>query len=143
MIRLTCDVSGLLVILCDWFFFFKQKTAYERRISDWSSDVCSSDLGGEAAVAGDGAGDHPREHHAQDRRIPARKGNHADMARIAVIDAGKRGAGQPQPVRSKAGDRIAAHAEIRASDIGVAIATALRARTEPGGRENGRAEGGE
>src|SRR3546814_7487717 len=35
---------------CDWcdvrvFFFFKQKTAYELRISDWSSDVCSSDLG--------------------------------------------------------------------------------------------------
>src|SRR3546814_4024976 len=29
--------------LC-WFFFFKQKTAYEMRISDWSSDVCSSDL---------------------------------------------------------------------------------------------------
>src|SRR3546814_3049481 len=26
------------------FFFFKQKTAYEMRISDWSSDVCSSDL---------------------------------------------------------------------------------------------------
>src|SRR3546814_4140664 len=31
---------------CVWFicFFFKQKTAYEMRISDWSSDVCSSDL---------------------------------------------------------------------------------------------------
>src|SRR3546814_9427801 len=31
---------------CDFsiFFFFKQKTAYEMRISDWSSDVCSSDL---------------------------------------------------------------------------------------------------
>src|SRR3546814_6601999 len=29
-------------------FFFKQKTAYEMRISDWSSDVCSSDLSGEA-----------------------------------------------------------------------------------------------
>src|SRR3546814_5689263 len=29
--------------LCD-FFFFKQKTAYDMRISDWSSDVCSSDL---------------------------------------------------------------------------------------------------
>src|SRR3546814_2531093 len=28
----------------DRFFFFKQKTAYEMRISDWSSDVCSSDL---------------------------------------------------------------------------------------------------
>src|SRR3546814_13062485 len=29
-----------------FFFFFKQKTAYEMRISDWSSDVCSSDLKG-------------------------------------------------------------------------------------------------
>src|SRR3546814_1326496 len=29
----------------DLVFFFKQKTAYEMRISDWSSDVCSSDLG--------------------------------------------------------------------------------------------------
>src|SRR3546814_9786967 len=33
------------------FFFFKQKTAYEMRISDWSSDVCSSDL--RPFVAGD------------------------------------------------------------------------------------------
>src|SRR3546814_4310985 len=35
------------------FFFFKQKTAYEMRISDWSSDVCSSDLdvGGLVAAA--------------------------------------------------------------------------------------------
>src|SRR3546814_8347122 len=32
------------VILTDQFFVFKQKTAYEMRISDWSSDVCSSDL---------------------------------------------------------------------------------------------------
>src|SRR3546814_4285993 len=30
------------------FFFLKQKTAYEMRISDWSSDVCSSDLDGSA-----------------------------------------------------------------------------------------------
>src|SRR3546814_4673644 len=30
-------------IMCS-FFFFKQKTAYDMRISDWSSDVCSSDL---------------------------------------------------------------------------------------------------
>src|SRR3546814_4995905 len=30
--------------MCLVFFFFKQKTAYEMRISDWSSDVCSSDL---------------------------------------------------------------------------------------------------
>src|SRR3546814_5652571 len=32
------------VVPCVVFFFFKQKTAYEMRISDWSSDVCSSDL---------------------------------------------------------------------------------------------------
>src|SRR3546814_3721829 len=31
-------------VLCMVFFVFKQKTAYEMRISDWSSDVCSSDL---------------------------------------------------------------------------------------------------
>src|SRR3546814_9753483 len=39
-------------------FFFKQKTAYEMRISDWSSDVCSSDLReiGDAAQMGDAAG---------------------------------------------------------------------------------------
>src|SRR3546814_8944776 len=34
---MSCVLDGL-------FFFFKQKTAYEMRISDWSSDVCSSDL---------------------------------------------------------------------------------------------------
>src|SRR3546814_8863074 len=34
-----------------WVFFFKQKTAYEMRISDWSSDVCSSDLSLQAALA--------------------------------------------------------------------------------------------
>src|SRR3546814_6125271 len=32
------------LLCCNLFFFFKQKTAYEMRISDWSSDVCSSDL---------------------------------------------------------------------------------------------------
>src|SRR3546814_10783473 len=34
-----------MFLICCLFFFFKQKTAYEMRISDWSSDVCSSDLG--------------------------------------------------------------------------------------------------
>src|SRR3546814_2046745 len=34
----------MLVVCVFVFFFFKQKTAYEMRISDWSSDVCSSDL---------------------------------------------------------------------------------------------------
>src|SRR3546814_15102648 len=35
-----------------FFFFFKQKTAYEMRISDWSSDVCSSDLTQAVLAAG-------------------------------------------------------------------------------------------
>src|SRR3546814_4951144 len=34
------------------FFFFKQKTAYEMRISDWSSDVCSSDLAAGFRIVG-------------------------------------------------------------------------------------------
>src|SRR3546814_3218516 len=46
----------MLLILAAYFFFFKQKTAYEMRISDWSSDVCSSDL--ETADHGNLAGDH-------------------------------------------------------------------------------------
>src|SRR3546814_4685483 len=37
-------VLYLCVVFLFCFFFFKQKTAYEMRISDWSSDVCSSDL---------------------------------------------------------------------------------------------------
>src|SRR3546814_5622917 len=40
----------LYVVFVYGFFFFKQKTAYEMRISDWSSDVCSSDLAAMADV---------------------------------------------------------------------------------------------
>src|SRR3546814_6907652 len=39
---IDCFIYGCLYVC--FFFFFKQKTAYEMRISDWSSDVCSSDL---------------------------------------------------------------------------------------------------
>src|SRR3546814_3278979 len=40
----------ILLLLC--CVFYQQKTAYEMRISDWSSDVCSSDLGATASVKG-------------------------------------------------------------------------------------------
>src|SRR3546814_5527023 len=40
LVRMSYNV----VLMYFFFFFFKQKTAYEMRISDWSSDVCSSDL---------------------------------------------------------------------------------------------------
>src|SRR3546814_8676575 len=55
-------------------FFFKQKTAYDMRISDWSSDVCSSDLHEVAAVPG---------HRAQGRleqRAADRIVDHVDAA---------------------------------------------------------------
>src|SRR3546814_4131403 len=42
-VRVWLCIRRLGVILC-YFCCFKQKTAYEMRISDWSSDVCSSDL---------------------------------------------------------------------------------------------------
>src|SRR3546814_6061604 len=46
---LWCDLSCVYIV----FFFFKQKTAYEMRISDWSSDVCSSDLLGRKLIGFD------------------------------------------------------------------------------------------
>src|SRR3546814_1322184 len=42
-IRYAC-LACVLFLVRFLFFFFKQKTAYEMRISDWGSDVCSSDL---------------------------------------------------------------------------------------------------
>src|SRR3546814_9391389 len=43
-VSLRCCITVFVSCLIVFFFFFKQKTAYEMRISDWSSDVCSSDL---------------------------------------------------------------------------------------------------
>src|SRR3546814_15183916 len=47
IVTFHCDSRNV-----DLFFFFKQKTAYEMRISDWSSDVCSSDLHGTGGAEG-------------------------------------------------------------------------------------------
>src|SRR3546814_11787701 len=58
-------------------FFFKQKTAYEMRISDWSSDVCSSDLGFEGDLQA-------FFKHMQDD--PARLFPNTDAGRQAYID---------------------------------------------------------
>src|SRR3546814_7976902 len=55
-----CEVLYLCLMFVGvcmiFFFFFKQKTAYEMRISDWSSDVCSSDLAGIFAHGPDAIG---------------------------------------------------------------------------------------
>src|SRR3546814_6897867 len=86
------------------FFFFKQKTAYEMRISDGSSDVCSSDL---IALRGDGCGHRSRVRAEQ----PAREGGSGNLREwcgralranpvplIAV--AGERRPGPPFPMRT-------------------------------------------
>src|SRR3546814_5026552 len=46
-----------LIVEIVLFFFSKQKTAYEMRISDWSSDVCSSELAAKARITFDDLGD--------------------------------------------------------------------------------------
>src|SRR3546814_1433680 len=43
-VGVSINLYDYVLLLFRGFFFFKQKTAYEMRISDWSSDVCSSDL---------------------------------------------------------------------------------------------------
>src|SRR3546814_14839246 len=63
------------------FVFFKQKTAYEVRISDWSSDVCSSDL-----VTGLEAGDPPQARGAGGQPLPV--GIHAAAQRGDEAEAG-------------------------------------------------------
>src|SRR3546814_7942390 len=50
MLGVDCTIVVLFCLFLS-FFFFKQKTAYEMRISDWSSDVCSSDLFPAAGIA--------------------------------------------------------------------------------------------
>src|SRR3546814_15447416 len=81
------------------FFFFKQKTAYEMRISDWSSDVCSSDLEMEMV----------REIPPERERLPPQRFRSVVVKRVAV-EAGtqvrpREGAeseavGQPQVVEA-------------------------------------------
>src|SRR3546814_20787245 len=62
------------------FFFFKQRTAYEMRISDWSADVCSSDLSCQARGAGALCGELDSLHNAGVSCAPA------DVAGQAMTD---------------------------------------------------------
>src|SRR3546814_9191686 len=54
-LRTSHGVQNFLLLV---FFFFQQKTAYDMRISDWSSDVCSSDLATVESLVAAAAGDH-------------------------------------------------------------------------------------
>src|SRR3546814_4886721 len=83
------------------FFFFKQKTAYEMRISDWSSDVCSSDL---PDVGGDrGRGGPVRQRKAAQRCGGI--GGAGQSAGAATGDAGRGGIGFLQPGHHRSEER--------------------------------------
>src|SRR3546814_15711522 len=94
-------------------FFFKQKTAYEMRISDWSSDVCSSDLDGSAFGQEAARRDHGRQslpgRYPAARRFlsarPARPRQHRRRNDSAGAD--QRGVRQDEEGRRRAaGDRV-------------------------------------
>src|SRR3546814_3060881 len=77
---------------CFKFFFFKQKTAYEMRISDWSSDVCSSDLNRPRRDPGERMAPHELDESRDRERGPAPHaepgGGHMDIQnarRLALL----------------------------------------------------------
>src|SRR3546814_3900505 len=79
-----CVLIVSLEFLC--FFCFKQKTAYEMRISDWSSDVCSSDLLGDVQCEGGLAHRRARGEDQQVGRLQA--GSHLVELGVAGRHAG-------------------------------------------------------
>src|SRR3546814_6039551 len=92
-------------------FFFKQKTAYEVRISDWSSDVCSSDLddrrnvalrGGRSGVGRAGGAAWPAA--GRGRRIHAPR-----LRQWEARSHRRRGAGRPHPGRHRSAARSEEH----------------------------------
>src|SRR3546814_2084479 len=71
-------------------FFFKQKTAYEMRISDWSSDVCSSDLAAQATYRQGKLGRLFRGRYGRDHRSAEARRTAADGGAGVHAPAGRR-----------------------------------------------------
>src|SRR3546814_1959596 len=86
-------LSFILFSVC--FFFFKQKTSYEMRISDWSSDVFSSDLLAHHRAVRRRRQLHPRRRHRRARRLLRR----LDRQRLAAGDRKSVGEGKSVSVR--------------------------------------------
>src|SRR3546814_10461919 len=92
-------VRSLSLVCVIVVFFFKQKTAYEMRISDWSSDVCSSDLMGAAQQAGDIARRHQQGRNDDvGRELPGRPGRRLDEV-FATMREGRAGRQQDEQRR--------------------------------------------
>src|SRR3546814_10256926 len=87
-----------------FLFFFKQKTAYELRISDWSSDVCSSDL----APIPDKTADMAKANPLQEQLLKAglvKKSKVAEVAREQHKARHGKGPAQPSDIQRDAADR--------------------------------------
>src|SRR3546814_1640231 len=96
-------------------FFFKQKTAYEMRISYWSSDVCSSDLRTAAAHAGETATRDPGKIGAAGRCLgrTASGRTHPVGDPQGLVAIGERGQIPPRPVLPHQRDRTQSAAAAR------------------------------
>src|SRR3546814_1748229 len=106
-----------------FFFFFKQKTAYELRISDWSSDVCSADLAsdqvgklaGQAIAGMDGVAD-VRPVEARDDQAVTRDAELDEdvVAGVMVCGGGQREAGNVRKFVQQRAQQAIVRAEIMA-----------------------------
>src|SRR3546814_4802457 len=93
---------------CIGFFFFKQKTAYEMRISDWSSDVCSSDLrpapeGGRPSSPARIASPSPSSQsgRSEERRVGKSVSVRVDLGGRRIIKKKKKNQTKHKPVRNQ------------------------------------------
>src|SRR3546814_7225456 len=111
-----CWCSGILwlvIVVVSWnifyYVFFKQKTAYEMRISDWSSDVCSSDLFVSVEDAHPDL-DEEAEDAARDQQRPESRDHEIDLqAHIIEMPQPPRHAHQPAHVERREGAPEARH----------------------------------
>src|SRR3546814_12952511 len=115
----------MLILSYMFVFFFKQKTAYEMRISDWSSDVCSSDLRPEAGIIAQ-AEARPIAHAGKAGKAAGVKLScveEGDDAEIAEADTrlygrfGKAAAADRIVVQVFGGDRLIAVADLEAHRV--------------------------
>src|SRR3546814_12905261 len=96
------------------FFFYKQKTAYEMRIRDWSSDVCSSDLEHDACFETCERGPQTGMHAETEREMIACAAAHVVAIGIAVFVRITVRGNDAQADACALGDRLAAHRHVLA-----------------------------
>src|SRR3546814_18000734 len=114
-----------------FFFFFKQKTAYEMRISDWSSDVCSSDL---SDGQSDSAGERCRK--------PRPGGRHCRSRPKRRDESEARCVGGPGNANRQRPTAVVGQARRAQAGVGLGARTHPRSAHSEHGRESCRERGG-